>query len=92
MTGDILLTTRQVELIEKKKFVVAALYPEYKAFIIYIIALSIDSGNEMYFSRMAQIAYLKVNKALIIVPSKYTDFVDIFFTKIGYKIPRTYGD
>lgn len=35
-------------LIGKKKFVVVALNPEYKAFIVYVASLNIDSDNEMH--------------------------------------------
>ena len=47
-TGDILLTTRQVQLIEKKRFTAAALKPEHKVFVLHIAALSINSGNKVH--------------------------------------------
>ena len=45
MTGDILLTTRQVELIEKKKFVTAALDLEHKVFVIHAATPSVNLGD-----------------------------------------------
>ena len=52
-TKNILLTTRQVELIGKKEFTTAAFNSEYKAFIVYIAALSIDLGDEVHLIRKA---------------------------------------
>lgn len=42
----------------------------------------------MHSSKKAQIAYLKVNKALIKAPSKYTDFADIFLPKLVPKLSK----
>ncbi len=55
-TGEVLPTTRQVELIGKKEFAVVALDPEYEAFVVHVAALSVDSGDEIHPSRRAQIA------------------------------------
>ena len=52
-TEDVLSTTKQVELIGKKKFATAALNPEHKAFVIYVAVLSIDLGDEVYLSKKA---------------------------------------
>ncbi len=87
-TGNILLTTRQVELIRKKEFVVAALDPEYEAFVIHIVALSVNSSDKVHPSRRAQIAPLKADEALSKVPSKYTDFADIFSPKLVAELPK----
>ena len=48
ITTNILLTTKQVELIGKKKFIVAALDLEYEAFIVYVVAFNIDLGDKMH--------------------------------------------
>ncbi len=44
ITGEVLPTTRQVELIGKKEFVIAAFDPEHEAFVVHVAALSVDSG------------------------------------------------
>ncbi len=90
-TGDILLTTRRVKLIGKKKFTAAALDLEHKAFVVYIAALSIDSGDEVYPSRRAQIADLKVDEASTKVLTKYVDFVDVFSPKLAIELPKHTG-
>ncbi len=86
--GDVLLTTRRVELIGKKKFAAAALDPEHKAFVVHIATLSVDSGDEMHPSRKAQIAHLKADEAPTKVPSEYTDFADVFSPKLAAKLPE----
>ncbi len=81
--GDVFPTTKQIELIGKKKFPVAALNLEYEAFVEHIAALSVDSGDEVHPSRKAQIAHLKVDKAPTKVPSKYADFANVFSPKLA---------
>ncbi len=86
--GDILPTTRQVELIGKKEFTIAVLDPEYKTFIVYVADLSINLGNEVHPSKKAQIAHIKVDEALSKVPSKHADFIDIFSPKLAAELPE----
>ncbi len=62
-TREVLATTRQVELIRKKKFAVAVLDPEHEAFVVLVAALSVDLGDEVHPSRRAQIAHLKIDEA-----------------------------
>ncbi len=54
-TGDILLTTRRVELIREKKFAATTLDLEYEAFIVHVTALSVDSSDKVHPSKRAQI-------------------------------------
>ncbi len=91
ITGDILSTTRQVELIGKKEFATAALDPEYETFVVHIVALSVDLGDKVHPSRRAQIAHLKADEAPTEVPSKYTDFADIFLPKLAAELPEHTG-
>ena len=54
ITKDVLLTTRQIELISKKEFAPAGLEPKYNPFIVYVAAFNIDLDNEVYFLRRAE--------------------------------------
>ncbi len=90
-TGEVLPTTRQVELIGKKEFAGAALDPEYEAFVVHVAALCVDSGNELHLSRRAQIAHLKADEAPTEVPSEYTDFADVFSPKLVVELPEHTG-
>ena len=40
----------------------------------------------MHPSKRAQIAYLKADKAPFKVPSKYTDFINVFWSKLAIKL------
>ena len=80
------MTIGQVELIKKKKFAVAAFDLEHKAFVVHITALSINLGDEVHFSRKAQIAHLKADEAPTKISSKYTDFADVFFPKLAAEL------
>ena len=84
-TRNILLTIRQIGLIRKKKFAVAALDPEYKTFVVYVAALNINLGNEVHLLKRAQIAHLKINKTFTQIFSKYTNFADVFLSKLAVK-------
>ena len=50
--------------------------------------LSVNSGDEIYPLRKAQIAHLKVDKASIKILSKYADFADVFLPKLAAKLPK----
>ena len=52
-TKDVLLTTRQVELIGKKEFEVIALDLKYKIFIVHVIILNLNSGDNVHPSKKA---------------------------------------
>ncbi len=85
-TGNVLSTSKQVELIGNKEFVVAALNSKHEAFVVHIVAFNIDSGDEVYPLRKAQIAHLKADDAFIEDPSKYADFADIFSPKLAAEL------
>ncbi len=86
--GDILPTTRQIESIRKKRFAIAALDPEHEAFVVHVAALNVNSGDEVHPSKKAQIAHLKAAKAPSEVPSKYTNFADVFSPKLVIELPE----
>ncbi len=58
-TREVLPTIRQVELIGKKEFAAVALDLEHEAFVVYVAALSVDSGDEVHPSRKAQCNVMK---------------------------------
>ncbi len=88
ITGNIFLITKKVELTGKKEFAVAALDSEYKAFVVYIVAFNINSGNEIHLLKRAQITHLKMDKAPTKVLSKYADFTDVFSPKLAIELPK----
>ncbi len=90
-TGEVLPTTRQVELIGKKEFTAAALDLEHEAFVVHVAALSIDLSDEVHPSRKAQIAHLEVDESPTEVPSEYTDFADVFLPKLAAELSEHTG-
>ncbi len=83
-------TTKRVELIKKKVFIAAALNPDYKVFIVHIAVLNIsfDISDEVYPSKRAQITHLKGDKTSTEIPSKYTDFANVFSPKLAAKLTK----
>lgn len=81
------LISKRVKLIEKKKFVAAVFYLDYKAFIIYIVALKIsfDLDAKVHSLKKAQIAYPKVDKTLTKISNKYINFANVFSQKLVRK-------
>ncbi len=90
-TGEVLPTTKRVELIEKKEFAAAALDPEHEVFVVLVAALGVDLGDEVHPSRRAQIAHLKADEAPTEVPSEYADFAEVFSTKLAAELPEHTG-
>ena len=66
-------------------FAVVALDLEYKAFIIFLITLSINSSNKIHSLKRAYITYFKLNKVPTKVFIKYADFANIFLPKLATK-------
>ncbi len=76
-TGNVLSTTKQVDLIGKREFAVTTLDPEHKAYVVHVVAFNIDLGDEVHPSKRA-----------IKVPSEYADFADVFSPKLATKLPE----
>ena len=87
-TRDVFPTLRQVKLIRKTKFIAVIFDLKYKAFIIHIASLNLNSNNEVHPSKKAQIAYLKVDKVSTKVSNEYANFVDVFLPKLAIELPK----
>ena len=85
-TEDVFSTTKQDKLIEKKEFAAVALDSEPETFIVHVAALNVDPGDEVHPLKRAQIAHLKADEIPTKVPSKYTDFADVFSPKLAAKL------
>ena len=82
-TEKALPTTRQVEIINQKKFAKAALDENVKVFVVYVSSLG--SKMTIYTAREAQLALLLAEK--VTVPIKYSDFADVFSEKLANILP-----
>ena len=92
-TEEALPTTRRVELVEKKEFAAAALNPEYETYVVHIASLSFTPlvALNVYPSRRPQISSLIAEEALTKVPTKYSDFADVFSPDLASKLPKHTG-
>ena len=76
----ILPITKRVQIINWKKFAKVALDPKKEAFVIYITTVSAKSMI-IHLAHKAQIALLKADEALVTIPTKYSDFTNVFSKK-----------
>ncbi len=90
-TGEVFPNTRQVELIGKKRFAAVTFDPDHEVFVVHIAALSVNLSDDVYPSRKAQIAYLKVDEAHINEScERVCWFCKRFFAEIGCKAPKAH--
>lgn len=77
---EILSTTSQVELIDKRKFAKAALDKNLETLVIYIAALEATEVADMAIhpSRIAQIAAFQWNRTPIKILAQYAGYADVF--------------
>ena len=84
-------TTKQVKLVRKKAFVAAAFDLVYETFVVHVACLKIPSSTQevdVHPSYRPQIAALVTNKALTTIPTKYSNFADIFFSELASELPE----
>lgn len=85
---NILLTITRVGLIGKNKFAAAILDLEHEAFVLYVVAFSVNLVDEVRSLWKAQIVYVKGDEASIKVPNKYANFADVFSPKLVIELPK----
>lgn len=78
-------------MIRKKEFATATLDLDDRVFIIHIVSIIRASLDLMYPFYKAQIALLKSDKAPTAIPSKYTDFADVFFADLAVELLEDTG-
>ena len=76
-------TTRRVDLVWKKEFVAAALDLGHKTFLVHI-----TSFNFTPLDGRPQISGLIVEEAPTKIPTKYSNFVDVFFPNLASELPK----
>ena len=88
-TAKALLTTQRMKLINKKEFAAAALDADSETFVVHVTALDIEGTNmAVHPFRAAQIGLLKANEASTIVPTKYSDYTDVFSSELAIELPK----
>ena len=87
ITKETFPTTRQVEIINWKKFAKAALDKNVEAFVMHVSSLG--SKMNIHLAKKAQLALL-LNKK-VTVPTGYSDFADVFSEKLANVLPERTG-
>lgn len=77
-----------MEIIDKKEFAIVILNKDNKTFVVHMAAVSIVDLN-VHLSWHIQIALPKVKK--VTIPSKYTDYINVFFPNFTAKLPKHTG-
>ena len=83
-TAKALPTTKQIKLINKKKFAKTALDKNLETFVIHMAFVNLVPG--VYPNKKAQIAYLLTEKVRIL--KKYSDFINVFSKKKALVLPE----
>ena len=76
MAAEALLTTRRVEIIDKKKFAAIALNADNKTFVVHIMALAEPITMLIYPSHQAQVTLLTSEETRIL--AQYFNFFIVF--------------
>ena len=86
-TAKALPTTKRVELIDKKKFVKAALDENSETFLVHVAALEAPLAEmSIHPDREAQIVSLLTKK--VTIPKEYSDFADVFSEENALVLPE----
>lgn len=75
---EVLPTTTEVKLIDKKEFAKAAVNKKLETFIVHVSALK-ATRDLIYPFQAAQIVTLQWDKVFIKIPTKYIDYIKVFF-------------
>ena len=93
-TNETLPTTEQVQIIDKKDFVIAALDANSKTFVMHV-AIREQEKMPVHSKRQAQIeaqvGALLLNKALTEVPTEYSNYSNIFSVEYAAELPENTG-
>ncbi len=90
MAAKALPTTSQVELIDKREFAKVAIDENSEIFVMHMSALDI-AELLIHPSQAAQIATLQLDKVLTEIPTKYSDYADVFSLDLAMELPENIG-
>ena len=94
ITNEALFITKQVQIIDKKYFIIAILDANNKTFVVHM-AIWEQEKMPIYFKKQAQIKAqiraLLFNIALIEVLVEYSDYSDIFLAEYVVEFPKNTG-
>ena len=89
-TNKALPTIEQVQLIDPKEFVIAALDVDSKTFVMYV-AIREQKEMPVHSKRQAQVGALLFDEAPTKVPAEYSDYSDVFSAENAAELPENTG-
>lgn len=87
--AEALPTTCQIELMNKREFTKVAINENSETFVIYVVALKVKST--IHPSRAIQIITLQQDKAPTKVPTKYSNYANVFSSDLAIELPKNSG-
>ena len=87
ITNEALPTTKRVQIVDPKKFIIAVLNVNSKTFVIYM-AIWKQEKMPMHSKKQAQVRVLLFNKAFIKVPAEYSNYSNVFSAENIVKLPK----
>ena len=89
-TNKALPTTKQIQIVDPKEFVIAVLDVNNKIFVVYV-TIRKQEKMPIYSERQAQVGALPFDKAFIEVLIEYSDYSNIFLAENTAKLPKNIG-
>ena len=89
-TNEALLTTKRVQRVDPKEFVIAALDANSKTFVVHVIVWEREE-MPMYLEKQAQIGALLFDKASIEVQMEYFNYSNVFLAKNAVELAENTG-
>ena len=86
-TNKVLLTTKQVQIVDSKKFIIVALDIDNKTFVMHV-AIKKQEEMPVHFEKQAQVGALLFNKAPTEVPMEYSDYCNVFSRENTPELPE----
>ena len=80
ITNKALLTTKQIQIVNLEKFVIAVLNVNNKTFVIYM-TIQEQEKIPIHSTKQAQVKAILFNKAFIKVPVEYFDYSNVFLAE-----------
>ena len=89
-TNKALLTTEQVQIVNPKEFVIAALDVDSKTFVVYV-AIWEQEEMSVHSEKQAQVRALLFDEALTEVPAEYSNYSNVFLVENVAELPENTG-
>ena len=89
-TNEALATTKQVQIVNPKEFVIAALDVDSETFVVHV-AIREQEEIPVHSKRQAQVGALLFDKAPTKVLAEYSDYSDVFSVENAAELPENTG-